>query len=759
MKYLYFTASSDSIGSKSIKKLHELKVRAEMGHAVAWLALAVALCSDPVLLAFDGKVIRTDGAPVAEATVSIVGHTGFSRTDAYGRFSWSPDPPCPFEALIVLPGGQYVAPVWIEEIPADGPLVITVAPMISESVTVTASATPNIETTPASGMNVVSQETMSTTHPVRLTGVVENVPGSGRLSDLHAAVPSLRGLARGRTLILIDGARVTTERRAGASATYLDPFFLDGVEISRGPGSVAYGSDAFGGIIHARTRQPEPDTPLHIRFHGSLGAGLPEKSGGVEISRGFTQGGWVFQARHRDFDEYWSPKGEVFNSAASDSGFLARMSNELGRGVFTVGWQSDFGRDVGRPTIRSRETRVAYPREDSHRLTLSFDADPFWGFTRVDLRGFWGYNNLVTDREKLPNDTTVRSIQRADVSAQDFGFRGLVVRPLGGARVELGVDINGRYNLEALSSLLAFSREDDWVATTDEIAIEQARRTDAAVYASTEILLGPRLTGSGGIRFDRVTTRNHGGFFGNLATSNGSLSGFGSLKVEISPGLSLTGQVSRGFRDPMLSDRYYRGISGRGLVTGNPALEPERSLQFDTAFRYARKGLRCAFYAYQYRIENLIERFEDGADLFYFRNHGRARLRGVELEIQWTLLGGYTFEIGAQTARGKALEDNSWLDDVPVENLTLKLRRDLGGGNYIDVRTAFFGRDERPGPTETVTPGFWTLDIGGGWKLNPHLQIRFLGRNLLNESYPVSPDRRAVLAPGRSGVVTLVAEL
>ena len=75
-------------------------------------------------------------------------------------------------------------------------------------------------------------------------------------SDAHTAVPSIRGLARGRTLILIDNARVTTERRAGPSATYLNPFFLEAVEISRGPGSVAYGSDAFGGIIHARTRRP-----------------------------------------------------------------------------------------------------------------------------------------------------------------------------------------------------------------------------------------------------------------------------------------------------------------------------------------------------------------------------------------------------------------------------------------------------------------------------------------------------------------------
>jgi len=48
-------------------------------------------------------------------------------------------------------------------------------------------------------------------------------------------VPALRGLARGRTLILVDGARVTAERRAGPSATFVDPASLASLEVLRGP--------------------------------------------------------------------------------------------------------------------------------------------------------------------------------------------------------------------------------------------------------------------------------------------------------------------------------------------------------------------------------------------------------------------------------------------------------------------------------------------------------------------------------------------
>ena len=91
---------------------------------------------------------------------------------------------------------------------------------------------------------------------------LETVPGINQVSEGHASVPAVRGLARGRTLFLIDGGRVTAERRVGPSGTFLDPSVVEGIDVARGPGSVAYGSDAFGGVISVRTRRAEPGSPL-----------------------------------------------------------------------------------------------------------------------------------------------------------------------------------------------------------------------------------------------------------------------------------------------------------------------------------------------------------------------------------------------------------------------------------------------------------------------------------------------------------------
>ncbi len=711
------------------------------------------------LLGLDGQVVQIGGQPLADASVSIVGHPGAARTDSEGRFSWQPTPTPPFEVLVVLQDGRYMAPVLIEELPVDGPLIIIVEPLIAESVTVSASVTPNIEGPPANGMTTVRRRDLVQRNPVRLTDALQNIPGVSTQSDLHTAVPSIRGLSRGRTLILIDGARVTSERRAGPSATYLDPFFLEGIEVSRGPGSVAYGSDAFGGIIHARTRRPVAGEPFHFRFQGTLAAGLPQRSAHLELSQGWTEGGFLLAGRFREFDDYDSPRGKVDNSSASGRGFLARVMQEWGAGVFSLGWQSDFGRSTGRPSTRNSTRRVFQPEENSHRFTVGYDADPVWGFSRLKFDGFVGSYQLITANDNLPSATVPRNIDESNSDAMDYALRGVATRPAGQGRLEFGVDLNGRFNLRAVDSNTLFDLQGNAATVDEQVSIEDARRSNTGLFLSGETALGKILTASAGVRYDRITTRNRGGGAGDRSTSHDAFSGYLALSAALRPGLTLSGQVARGFRDATLSDRYFTGLTGRGFITGNPDLRPEESLQFDFALRYVSRRIRWAVFGYHYRIDDLIERFEDSQDLFFLRNRGRGRLMGLEVELQTPLVARWTLEFGAQTADGRARDDRSPLDDVPVESMTAVLSRPLTARGYLQLRAALFDRDKRPGPSEIVTPGHAVFDIGAGWKLDERFELRFLIKNLLDKDYPTSPDSRSLGAPGISGSVTLVVEM
>ena len=101
-------------------------------------------------------------------------------TDADGRFTWTPNPPLPFEILVVTSGGIFLKPQLVTALPAgEEPLVVTVEVLASERVTVSGAA-PDIEATPAAATASLSQAEIQTRMPSNLVQALENVPGVNR---------------------------------------------------------------------------------------------------------------------------------------------------------------------------------------------------------------------------------------------------------------------------------------------------------------------------------------------------------------------------------------------------------------------------------------------------------------------------------------------------------------------------------------------------------------------------------------------------
>lgn len=71
--------------------------------------------------------------------------------------------------------------------------------------------------------------------------------------------PVLRGFEANRVLLVVDGVRMNNAiYRSGhlQNSVTIDPQVLAQTEVILGPNSVAFGSDALGGVIHYRTREP-----------------------------------------------------------------------------------------------------------------------------------------------------------------------------------------------------------------------------------------------------------------------------------------------------------------------------------------------------------------------------------------------------------------------------------------------------------------------------------------------------------------------
>ncbi len=705
--------------------------------------------------ALDGKLVsRGTNAPIAGATITVVGATVTATTDAEGKFALTPEPRPPFTVIVILPGGQLAKPVLVEKL-NNGLLTLTVDAAVNEEVTVTTGVAPSIEASPGAALTVLSSRDIALRVPGNLMGAVEIVPGVNQVSEGQAAVPAIRGLARGRTLILIDGSRVTSERRVGPSATFMDPAVVEGIDVARGPGSVAYGSDSFGGVISVRTKRPPR---AGTQFGGSLtlGAGVPEQRGEGTISKGFSQGGVLFSLHGRNAEDYDGPDGEVLNSGWEDSGFLIRGEHRAGAGQFSVGLESDFGSDIERPRNNSNAVRFYYPFEDSHRFTMGYDRTNVGGIDAVALTGYFGTIEQRTDQDRIPTPTRPQDITRADISAKDFQIRATGNKLVKQGKLEFGLDLNGRFDLEAHDIFIQYDLAGNVVSETDNLSIDSAKRVDTGFFFQGESPLGAHFSASGGVRFDYVSNNNSGGYFGDRSVSNGAVAGFGSITAGPFSNTTFVAQVSRGFRDPTLSDRFYRGPSGRGFITGNPDLEPETSLQFDLGARYTTTRFRAAGYFYNYRIKNLIERYPTTpVDSFAFRNRGEAEIRGFEAEMSASFGAGYWFDVTGQVGRGEALDDDADLDDISPDTLAFGLRKAFSQSFMAFGRIAVYADDNRHGPSEIDAPGHTNIDLGASWTPNRRIEIRGQLRNLLNQDYYASPDPRWVPAPGFNGSVTV----
>ena len=722
--------------------------------ALLVFATALSLVLSGPAAPIDGRLVdRTSGAPIAGAEITIVGQRGSVRTDALGQFRWPVAPPLPIDVIAVLPDGRVAGPIRVAAL--DGPLTLTVDAAVSETVTVLGAA-PTIDAAPAASTTLLASTDLELRHAQTLSQALDVVPGVSTISEGQAAVPTIRGLARGRTLILVDGTRASTERRAGANASFLDPGAVRTIEVARGPGSVAYGSDAFGGVIAARTRGPDYQTPVRIRFAGTLGGGVPEQGGDLEISTGYGSGGVLVAVRARDFDDYDGPGGVVPNSAWRDSGVRVRWEHATGADRWSIGWQSDFGRALGRPRSDGDVVRATSPIENSHRLTASHERTSLGGFRNIRFDVLAGASSQQNDQDRLPTATRPRSVERADLSSTEMQLRLTGDRPVGPARLHVGADVQGRYGLEALDTALAYNLAGAVTSETTTVSIDSASRTAVGVFAESDAQVARMLRLTGGLRVDAVWNTNAGGFFGDRSVSNAALAGLVAATLAPTARLTVTGQVARGFRDPILSDRFYRGPVGRGFVEGNPELEPETSLQFDLTARYSAGPVRVAAAGYHYRITDLVERYAQTPTLFLFRNRGRAELRGVEVEAQATLPRGFALAATAEASRGRDAADGTPLDDIAPAAVSVTVRYAAGAQVSSFVRIKAVGPHDAAGPSEVPTQPYTLADAGVGWRVTPHLEVRGVMRNFLNEAYQSSAGPRWVWAPGRHGSLTIV---
>ncbi|HHM21389.1 MAG TPA: hypothetical protein ENJ20_05135, partial [Bacteroidetes bacterium] len=90
-------------------------------------------------------------------------------------------------------------------------------------------------------------------------------------SQMGGGSPIMRGFEASRVLLVVDGVRMNNAiYRSGhlQNAITIDNGMLERMEVTFGPGSLLYGSDAMGGVVHFRSKEPKLNfNPVPGSYH------------------------------------------------------------------------------------------------------------------------------------------------------------------------------------------------------------------------------------------------------------------------------------------------------------------------------------------------------------------------------------------------------------------------------------------------------------------------------------------------------------
>lgn len=128
-------------------------------------------------------------------------------------------------------------------------------------------------------------------------------------SQQGGSSPVIRGFEASRVLLVIDGIRMNNAiYRAGhlQNVITVDQNMLERVEVLYGPASTLYGSDALGGVVHLRTKQPQLSAGGKTLLKGSgfvrYSSANNEKTAHADVNIGGKKWAWLQAYNFSDFD-------------------------------------------------------------------------------------------------------------------------------------------------------------------------------------------------------------------------------------------------------------------------------------------------------------------------------------------------------------------------------------------------------------------------------------------------------------------------
>lgn len=669
----------------------------------------------------------------------------------------------------------------------DRPAVAGGAPADLETVTVYARRILPVSRV-AAMVTVIPQEVIERTLVTDVKQLVRYEPGLSVRSDpfrFGTDTIAVRGVGGNRVAVEVDGVPAAGGFAVGSFAdsgrSFVDPAFLQRVEVLRGPASSLYGSDAIGGVVSMTTLAP--DALLDVgRDHGlRLASGYTGVDDGwnAAVLGGARRGeisamlGYV----HRDGSEpdtaadvrpnprdyrsdSWLAKVE-FGAMPGGPMLLAAEFAQLRQETSVDAWLGLAGSRFANTTVlEGDDEQQRYRTSLSQRLgaTRAYDSADW----RIYLQGTDTQQDTFEQRRAVPPRTPPVAIERGfRLEDQTLGLEFTAVQAFAAGTVSHTFV----YGFEAADSRIEERRDGRQTNLVDgsvsnvilgesfplrDFPITDVGRVGA--FVQDEMQFGQSgWTLIPALRFDYYELDPQADAM--YREDNPTTEAVGLDDTAVAPKLGVTrdlghgltafAQYARGFRAPPPEDLNI-GLELPLLnvkAIPNPDLQPETSDGYELGLRWngAAGGFSASAFYTDYRdfIESKVNLGRDpvtGLTLFQSQNVADARIYGAELTASarlaewWPRLEGWNARLSAAYAVGENRVNGEPLNSVDPASGVLALGYEASSGRWGSelVTTAVAAKsavdDSRADLYETdryVTLDLLArYDVGHGVRLN-----------------------------------------
>ena len=563
---------------------------------------------------------------------------------------------------------------------------------------------------------IAARHSSSVTELLRaLPGVmVQQAGGRGSVVSLFT-----RGAKPNFTLVLIDGIKVNdpTNTRGGSfdfSTLSLDD--IERIEIVRGPASSIYGSDAVGGVINFITRRPSP----------SHAAGLEVAAGAygfksAEAHLNGAVGGAAVRFGASYVDNGAPVEGSLFHGATVDGALFANPFDDVTLSVdgrFSAGNAQSFPDASGGPLL-------AVIRQVDHR---SIDEGLVGAHALYDTGGAWNFALDYGLYDRTSNSVSpgvapsVQSPFGVPPNSDDVLFlrnalTGIARYAAGRLETAFGVELTNDYGVD--DGTLDFGG----VIVPTHFALD---RTTWAGFGQFDYSPVDALRISVGLRYDESTDQD----------------GHASPQLGAAYDVAATGtRFSLSWAQAFKLPSFY--ALGNPIV-GNPALRPERALNWDAGVTQSIAGATLKLDFYDTRYRDLIDLRTSDLKLVNLSN---VHAQGFELSADihfgdtLSLIPSLSYTKICDQTTGESLRDvPDWLASgvlawTPTPSVTLSATV-LEVSSFVDNAI----------PTGDVRlPGHQRVDVAATWQAERRTSFYVAAENLLDARYQ---DAVGFPAPG-----------